>query len=77
MNWLWPRHSNDDNRMPTRIARLVHWCVVGFAVFGLIVSFIGIIEAGNAGPISFFAVGFMWVALAMLGRGLRYVIARE
>lgn len=77
MNWLWPRHLNDDNRLLIRIVRFAHWCIVGVAFFGLVVSFIGIIEAGDAGPIPFFAVGFMWLALALLGRGLRYVIARE
>jgi hypothetical protein len=51
--------------------------VVAFAIFGLIVSYIGLIEAGDREPISYCAVGFMWVALAMLGRGFRYVIARE
>lgn len=76
-NWLWPRQLNSDDRMAIRIVRLLHWCVVGFALFGLVVSYIGLIEAGDVEPISFFAVGFMWLALALLGRGLRYVIARE
>jgi len=77
VNWLWPRQLNTDDRISIRIVRFVHWCVVGFAVFGLVVSYIGLIEAGDREPISFFAIGFMWVALAMLGRGFRYVVARE
>ena len=77
MSWLWPRDLKDDNRLLIRIARLVHWCVVGFAIFGLVVSFIGLVEGGNRDPISFFAVGFVWLALVLLGRGFRYVVARE
>jgi hypothetical protein len=77
VNWFWPRQLNTDDRVTIRIVRLLHWCVVAFAIFGLIVSYIGLIEAGEREPISYFAVGFMWVALAMLGRGFRYVIARE
>ena len=77
MNWFWPRHLNPDDRISIRIVRLAHWCIAGFAVFGIVASYIGLIEAGNREPISFFAVGFIWVALAMLGRGFRYVFARE
>jgi len=77
LNWLWPRQLNTDDRISIRIVRLVHWSIVGFAVFGFVVSYIGLIEAGDAEPITFFAVGFTWVALAMLGRGFRYVVARE
>lgn len=77
MNWLWPRELNTDDRLFIRIVRLLHWCIVGFAVFGFVVTFIALVAAGDPEPISMFAVGFMWVALAMLARGLRYVIARE
>jgi hypothetical protein len=87
VNWFWPRQLNSDDRISIRNVRLVHWCIVGFAAFGLVVSYIGLIEAGDAEPINYFgvgfepinyfAVGFVWVALAMLGRGFRYVVARE
>ena len=76
-NWIWLRQLNTDDRISIRIVRLLHWCVVGFAIFGFVVSYISLLEGGDWEPISFFAVGFMWVALAMLGRGLRYVVARE
>lgn len=77
MNWLWPRQLNTDDRLYIRIVRLLHWCVVGFAVFGLVVTFLSLIEDGETAVIAYFAVGFVWVALAMIARGLRYVIARE
>jgi hypothetical protein len=77
VSWLWPRELNTDDRITIRIVRLLHWCVVGFAAFCLVVSFMGLIEGGDRDPIAFFAVGSVWVALAMLGRGFRYVVARE
>ena len=52
VNWLWPRQLNTDDRISIRIVRLVHWCIVGFAVFGLGVTYIGLIEAGDGEPIS-------------------------
>jgi hypothetical protein len=60
-----------------RIVRLVHWCVVGCALFGLVVSLIALSEAGDPEPIAIFTIIFMWFALALLGRGFRYLIARE
>ena len=77
VNLLWPRQLSTNDGIWVRIVRLVHWCVVGFAVFGLVVSFAGMIAGGNREPVSYFAVGLMWVALALLGRGFRYVAARE
>jgi hypothetical protein len=77
VNWLWPRQLNSDDRISIRIVRLVHWCIVGFAVFGLVVSYVGLIQTGDGEPLTFVVVAFTWVAVAMLARGLRYVIARE
>ena len=77
MNWFWPQKLNTDDRLIVRIVRLVHWCVVGFALFGLVVSLIALGEAGDAEPIAIFTIIFMWIALALLGRGFRYLLARE
>ena len=77
MNWLWPRKLNSDDRIWVRIVRLAHWFIVGFAVFGLVVSFFGMIVGGNREPVSYVAVASVWIALAMLGRGLLYVLVRE
>lgn len=77
MNWLWPRTLNNDDRILVRFVRLLHWFIVGFAVFGLLVSFIGMIAGGNREPVSYVAVASVWLALAMLARGFRYVLVRE
>jgi hypothetical protein len=77
LNWFWPQKLNDDDRLIVRVVRLVHWCVVGFALFGLIVSLIALIEAGDPEPIAIFTIVFMWIAFALLARGLRYLVARE
>jgi hypothetical protein len=77
VNWLWPQHLNPDDRVAIRIGRLLHWSILGFAVFELVVSLIGLIEAGDGEPIGYFSIAFLWVAFAMLGRGLRYVVAHE
>jgi hypothetical protein len=77
VNWLWPRNLNANDGIWVRIVRMLHWCVVGVAVFGLAVSFTGMMLGGNREPVSYVAVGLMWFALAMLGRGFRYVAARE
>ena len=77
LNWFWPRKLNADDRLTVRVVRLLHWCVVGFALFGLVVSLIALIEAGDPEPIAIFTIIFMWAALALLARGFRYLIARE
>jgi len=77
MNWLWPRHLQSDDRVWVRVVRVIHWCVLGFAAFGLIVTFVSLYEAGDAELISYVAMACFWVALAMLARGFRYILVRE
>jgi hypothetical protein len=77
VNWFWPQKLNEDDRVVIRIVRVLHWGILGVAAFCFVVSFIGLMEAGDAEPITYFAVGFVWFALAMLGRAVRYVVARE
>jgi len=77
MNWLWPRHLSQDDRIWIRIVRLAHWCIAGAALSGLVLSFAGLMLAGSRQPVSFVAVGLFWLCLAVFGRGLRYVLVRE
>jgi hypothetical protein len=77
VNWLRPRRLKGDDRIWVRIVRLVYWFIVGVAVFGLVVDFAAMIVVGNREPVSYVAVALMWIALAMLGRGFRYVLVRE
>jgi len=77
LNWFWPQNVKADDRVIVRIVRLIHWCVVGFAIFGLAVCLIAMIEAGDPEPVAIFSITFMWIALALLARGFRYLIVRE
>ena len=77
VHWLWPQELRDDERITVRIARLIHWWTLGFAVFGLIVTYIELVETGDKEPITYVSVAFLWIALAMMGRGFRYLVARE
>lgn len=60
-----------------RVGRVIHWSAIGFAIFCAVVSMYGMLQAGDTEPITYFAVMFMWVSLAMLGRAIRYIIAKE
>lgn len=60
-----------------RIGRVVHWTTIGVALFGLPVSLYGMMQAEEGEPLAFFAVVFMWAALIMIGRAIRYILANE
>jgi hypothetical protein len=77
MNWLWPRKLASDDRAWVRVVRVAHWCILGFAVFGLTVTYLSLYETGDADLITYFAVTCVWIALALFGRGLRYILVRE
>jgi hypothetical protein len=77
VSWLWPKHLNEQDSAVIRIARVIHWSFVGLAAFFAVVSTYGMVQGGDTEPITYFAVLFMWVALAMIGRGIRYIIAKE
>lgn len=77
MSWIWPKVRIEDANFVVRAGRLLHWVAVGLSVFGIVVSFVGMIEAGDREPIPYVAVGLVWIGLALFGRGLRYLIAKE
>jgi hypothetical protein len=77
VSWLWPRQLNKQDSVAVRIGRVIHWAAIGFAIFGAVVSFYGLVEAQDQEPNGYFAVLCVWIAAVMLGRGLRYIIARE
>ena len=77
MNWFWPRELKEDDRLIVRIVRLVHWCICGFALFGLVVTLIALFEGGEPEPIAFVTIVSLWLSLALLGRAVRYIVVRE
>lgn len=77
MRWLWPQHVNDESSLLVRIGRLIHWLALSLAVFGLLISFFAMSQVGDTEPVPYIAVGLVWLGVAMIGRGLRYVFAKE
>lgn len=77
MSWLWPRRLNDDATWPVRVGRLVHWSFVGAAILLATVSVVAAGTQGYAEPVFYVTVILVWFGFAMLGRGLRYLVARE
>ena len=77
MNWLWPRRRTEDPSVIVRIIRVIHWSAIGFAIFGEITTMYTAIQDPATEPLTYFVVSSLWVSVAMLGRGIRYIIARE
>lgn len=77
MSWLWPRGLNEEPSMTVRIGRLLHWSFVGVALLIATVSVVGAVQQNFAEPVFYVTVILIWFAFAMLGRGLRYLLARE
>jgi len=69
MNWLWPRVANDENSVVVRVGRVMHWSAIGLALFGIILTMYTLIWVEGGDPLTYFAVSFVWVSVAMLGRG--------
>jgi hypothetical protein len=77
MSFLWPRPANRQPNVTVRIARILHWAAVGIALFGVVISFWGMSNAGDRELLPYSAVGLVWAAVAMIGRGLRYILTNE
>jgi hypothetical protein len=77
MSWLWPRGLNEDATLTVRIGRLLHWSFVGLAIIFATVSVVAGVGQRYAEPVFYVTVILIWFGFAMLGRGLRYLLARE
>jgi len=77
LNWIWPDARVPGRSIWVRAGRFVHWLAVGFALFGLAVSLYGMVQVPGGEPVAYFAVITMWSSVALLGRGIRYLIASE
>ena len=77
MTWLWPRGLNDDATIVVRIGRLLHWSFVGLAILFATVSVVALVEQQVADAVVYVTVILVWFGFATLGRGLRYLVARE
>jgi hypothetical protein len=77
MSWLWPRALNTDATLAVRTGRLLHWSFVGLAIIFATVSLVAGVTQRYAEPLFYVTVILIWFGFAMLGRGLRYLLARE
>ena len=77
MSWFWPRKPNDDVTVSVRAGRLLHWSFVGLAILFATVSVVAGVQQRFADPVFYVTVIMVWFGFAMLGRGLRYLVARE
>jgi hypothetical protein len=68
-NALWPVTAKPDPNTFQRLARVLHWCFAGCAV---------ICVAAVMNPLTDHVMLLVSaIALAMFGRGLRYILAGE
>lgn len=77
MSWIWPNKLNEQATIVVRVGRAAHWAALGVAAFGLIIGFYAMIQGNVVELLPYIAVGLFWVSVAMIGRGVRYVLASE
>jgi len=77
MNWLWPRRAHEEATFAIRTGRVLHWSFVGLAILFSTVSVVGAAQEGGAEPVFYVTLILIWFGFALLGRGLRYLLARE
>lgn len=77
MNWLWPKLRVESDSVLVRIARVIHWGMAALAAFFWVITIFALLSAGEGNVIAHLTVTFVWGSIAMLGRGVRYVVARE
>lgn len=81
MRWLWPQKSTLEEielTVAIRLGRFLHWSAMVFVGLMWLGEFIGVIFGYWSS--SSFVIGLIilaGVAVFLLGRGLRYVFAKE
>jgi len=68
---------NEDASVAVRVGRLLHWSFVGLALLFATISVVAAVQRRFAEPVFYVTVILIWFGFAMLGRGLRYLLARE
>ncbi len=79
MGLLWPRHINPRPNTFTRIGRLAHWAAFGVGAFFLIACFsVLLVSTVARDQWAAILVGSgLFVAFALFGRAIRWIVARE
>lgn len=79
MNFFWPRYLNPQPWLMTRVGRLAHWLAISVAVCsGGMIAILGIETHDPVlEPQYLLAGAALFIGIALVGRGLRYVLANE
>lgn len=72
MNWFWPKDTSSETTVLVRFGRFLHWIGVSL---GVLIALIGI--AGFHFALEGFIFAIWGIVAAIIGRGLRYVLANE
>jgi hypothetical protein len=76
--WFWPRLRREETSAAIRAGRVIHWTFLVFAAPPAIVAGFAIFVIGDRDMFGIFVVAFLIaLGLALIGRGLRYVLADE
>jgi sulfite exporter TauE/SafE len=78
LKWLWPVQLNEDPSQTVRIGRVIHWAAAGAALFLIVITLTVLIESDEDVAITtYISVALIWTGLALLGRGVRYILSKE
>lgn len=78
MNWLWPRALNHNSTILVRTGRVLHWVFIALAGYGMIFGWVAQhIEGGKSAYIAIVTGLIFAIPLALIGRGIRYVLSAE
>jgi hypothetical protein len=76
--WLWPLHRREETSGAIRGGRVIHWTFLVFAAPPAVVAGFAIFVITERDMFGIFVSAFMIaLGLALVGRGLRYVLANE
>lgn len=73
MSFFWPTHLNAEPGFAARLGRFIHWMAI--AIAALFAFVLANITVGD--PSAFPGFLFIALAIALIGRGLRFVFALE
>lgn len=82
-NWFWPQEPREESSVVVRFGRVLHWVGVTIAamlLLGLAIGIVIMIFTGEGIEWPLIASAFVLplaAASALLGRGLRYILANE
>jgi hypothetical protein len=76
---LWPGHAKPEPTFSGRLGRLLHWVSLGLAAMWTVMATVIALEDGASAnnAVSLIACLGLAALAAIIGRGLRYLVAGE